>query len=167
MSSHVQAGSFSIAIVGLVIAALAIGIALVVEGQSKANLIKDSMREEQVSLAALAFEGADSADLIDSAEEAQRAADLVKEHRHNIAATSSDLMAASATGRYDPTNLKHLSYSQAINLEDYLYVGAASLGLTTVTSVSGVVMTVTGLAPALAGFALARFARKVAVPATA
>jgi hypothetical protein len=155
----------SIAIVGLGIAALVVGVAFIVEGQSKANFIKKSMREEQVSLAVLGVEGADPSNLIDSATEAQKAADVVREHRHSIAATYEDLMASSATGRYDPTNPKHLSYAQALNLENYLYLGVASLGLTTVTIVSGIFMMVAGLGLALTGFALGRLTRKV--PATA
>ena len=92
-----------IAVMGLEIAVLVLGVAFVVEGQSKANFIKKSMQEEQVSLAALGIEGVNSTDLIDSAAEAQKAADVVREHRHSIAATYADLMAMSPTGRYDPT----------------------------------------------------------------
>lgn len=115
-----------IAVIGLGIAALVMGVAFVVEGQSKANFIKKSMQEEQVSLAALGVEGVDSTDLIDSAAEAQKAADVVREHRHSIAATYADLMASSPTGRFDPTNPKHLSHAQALNLENCLYLGVAS-----------------------------------------
>jgi len=154
-----------VAVIGLGIAALVLGVAFVVEGQSKANFIKKSMQEEQVSLAALGIEGVDATNLIDSAAEAQEAADLVKEHRHRIAATYADLMAMSPSGRYDPTIPAHLSYAQALNLENYLYLGVASLGLTTVTIISGISMIVTGLALGLIGFAVWRLARKV--PATA
>src|SRR5512136_129004 len=114
-----------IAVIGLGIAALVIGIAFVVEGQSKANYIKNEMRAEQVSLASLGVQGADPNDFIDSAAEAQKAADIVKEHRHSIAATYADLMAMSPTGRYDPNVPQHLSYNQAMNLENYLYMGVA------------------------------------------
>ena len=155
----------SIAVIGLGIAAMVTGVAFVVEGQSKANFIKKSMQEEQVSLSILGVEGVDASDLIDSAAEAQKAADVVREHRHSIAATYEELMATSSTGRYDPTNSKHLSYSQAINLENYLYLGVASLGLTTVTIVSGVFMIVTGLALGLTGLVLGRLAKKAPVTA--
>jgi hypothetical protein len=154
-----------IAVIGLGIAALVMGVAFVVEGQSKANFIKKSMRQEQVTMAALGIEGADPDNLIDSAAEAEKVANLVKEHRLSIAPTYADLMAMSPTGRYDPSNKAHLSYAQAMNLENYLYLGVASLGLTTVTIVSGVFMIVTGLGLSLTGFALGRLAKKV--PATA
>ncbi len=150
-----------IAVIGLGVAALVLGVAFIVEGQSKANFIKKSMQEEQVSLAALGIQGIDSTDLIDSAAEAQKAADLVKEHRHRIAATYADLVAMSPTGRYDPNITAHLSYAQALNLENYLYLGVAGLGLTTATIISGVFMIVTGLGLALTGLALVRLPRKV------
>jgi hypothetical protein len=153
-----------VAVIGLGLAALVMGIVFVVEGQSKANYIKQSMREEQVSMASLGIEGASEGDIIDSASDAQNVAKRVREHRLGIAATYSDLMAMSPTGRYDPTLDAHLKYAQAMNLENYLYLGVASLGLTTVTIVSGVFMVVTGLALGLTGFALHRLAGKT-VPA--
>jgi hypothetical protein len=154
-----------IAVIGLGIAALVMGVAFVVEGQSKANYIKKSMRQEQVTMAALGIEGADPDNLIDSAAEAEKVANLVKEHRLSIAPTYADLMAMSPTGRYDSSIKAHLNYAQAMNLENYLYLGVASLGLTTVTIVSGVFMIVTGLGLSLTGIALGRLARKL--PATA
>jgi hypothetical protein len=155
----------SIAVIGLGIAALVMGVAFVVEGQSKANYIKEQMRAEQVTMASLGIEGATEGNVIDSAAEAEKVANVVKEHRLSIAPTYADLMAMSPTGRYDPSIKAHLSYNQAMNLENYLYLGVASLGLTTVTIISGIFMIVTGLGLALTGFALGRLARKV--PATA
>ena len=154
-----------IAVIGLGIAALAMGIAFVVEGQSKANYIKEQMRAEQVTLTALGIEGATEGNIIDSAAEAEKVANVVKEHRLSIAPTYADLMAMSPTGRYDSSIKAHLSYNQAMNLENYLYLGVASLGLTTVTIVSGIFMMVTGLGLSLIGFAVQRLAKKL--PATA
>ena len=155
----------SIAVIGLGIAALAMGVAFVVEGQSKANYIKDQMRAEQVTMASLGIEGAEEGNVIDSAAEAEKVANVVKEHRLSIAPTYADLMAMSPSGRYDPTIKAHLSYNQAMNLENYLYLGVASLGLTTVTMVSGAFMMVTGLGLSLIGFAVQRLAKRL--PATA
>jgi hypothetical protein len=152
-------------VIGLGIAALVMGVAFVVEGQSKANYIKEQMRAEAVTLASLGIEGAAEGDIIDSAAEAEKVANVVKEHRLSIAPTYADLMAMSPTGRYNPSIQAHLSYNQAMNLENYLYLGVAGLGLTTATIVSGVFMIVTGLGLSLTGLALGRLARKV--PATA
>ena len=154
-----------IAVIGLGIAAMAMGVAFVVEGQSKANYIKEQMRAEQVTTAILGIEGADPNNLIDSAAEAEKVANKVKEHRLRIAPTYSDLMALSPSGKYDPAIPEHLKYSQAMNLENYLYLGVASLGLTTVTIVSGIFMMVTGLGLSLIGFAVQRLAKRL--PATA
>ena len=143
-----------VAIIGLGIVAMVIGVVFVMEGQSKANYIKEQMRAEQVTTAILGIPGADPDNLIDSAAEAEAVANRVKEHRLNIAPTYADLMAMSPTGRYDPSIPAHLTYSQAMNLENYLYMGVASLGLTTVTIVSGVSMIVIGLALALTGLVL-------------
>jgi hypothetical protein len=154
-----------IAVIGLGIAAMAMGVAFVVEGQSKANYIKEQMRAEQVTLTALGIEGATEGNIIDSAAEAEKVANVVKEHRLSIAPTYADLMAMSPTGRYDSSIKAHLSYNQAMNLENYLYLGVASLGLTTVTIVSGIFMMVTGLGLSLIGFAVQRLAKKL--PATA
>jgi hypothetical protein len=152
-----------IAVIGLGIAALVMGVAFVVEGQSKANFIKKSMRVEQVSLADLGIEGASSSDLIDSAAEAQKAADTLAEHRRTyLAPTYKDLLGGQ---RFNPDNATQMSYVQALNLENYLYLGVASLGLTTVTIVSGIFMMVTGLGLSLIGFAVQRLAKKL--PATA
>ena len=153
----------SIAVIGLGMAALVMGVAFVVEGQSKANFIKQSMRQEQVSLADLGVQGADSSNLIDSAGEAQKAADTIAEHRRTyLAPTYKDLLGGK---QFDPDNATQVKYMQALNLENYLYLGVASLGLTTVTIVSGVFMIVTGLALTLTGFVVGRLPKKV--PATA
>lgn len=149
-----------VAVVCLGVAAMAIGAAFVVEGQAKANYIKEEMRAEQVTTAILGVPGAEPDNLIDSAAEAEAVANRVKEHRLSIAPTYADLMAMSPTGRYDPSIPAHLTYSQAMNLENYLYMGVAGLGLTTVTIVSGVCMIVTGLALTLTGLALVPLAGK-------
>jgi len=155
----------SIAVIGLGMAALVMGVTFVVEGQSKANYIKEQMRAEQVTMASLGIEGATEGNVIDSAAEAEKVANVVKEHRLSIAPTYADLMAMSPTGRYNPSIPAHLSYNQAMNLENYLYLGVASLGLTTVTIVSGICMIVIGLGLALTGFALGHLVKRV--PATA
>jgi hypothetical protein len=59
-----------------------------------------------------------------------------------------------AGGRYDPTNPAHLSYAQAINMENYLYLGVLAFGLTDVVLGSGVVMILTGVALGGIGVAL-------------
>lgn len=132
------------------VVALALGATFIYQGMDKENLIKTAMREEKVTYL-LPKEEVAKGNVIDTAEEAQKVADSVKEHRHNIASTYDALLAG---GKYDPTNPRHLTYSQAINLENYLYLGVMALGLTQVVVASGVFMVVTGLALILTSLVL-------------
>lgn len=91
--------------------------------------------------------------MVDTAGEAQRVADAIRAHRHAIATTYDDLLKG---GQFDPANAQHLTYSQAINLENYLYLGVTAFGLTTVVLTSGVILFVIGLCLLLIGFVLYR-----------
>jgi len=100
-------------------------------------MITEQMREEAVP--ASMFIG-NATGVIDTAAEAQKAADTVKEHRHGLVASYADL------GRYNPGNQTHLSYTQALNLENYLYMGVFALGFTQAVTVIGVFMILVGIA---------------------
>ena len=128
----------------IAVAALAIGIVFVYQGVSKANAITGQMREEAVPASSF-IENAPAGDIIDTAAEAQKAADTIKTHRQNIAPNYTALLADSG-GRYDPTNPKHLSYTQALNMENYLYMGVFALGFTQAVTVIGVFMILMGFA---------------------
>jgi uncharacterized membrane protein len=121
----------------MAIAALVMGIVFIYQGVSKANMITEQMREEAVP--ASMFIG-NATGVIDTAAEAQKAADTVKEHRHGLVASYADL------GRYNPGNQTHLSYTQALNLENYLYMGVFALGFTQAVTVIGVFMILVGIA---------------------
>ena len=144
-----------IAVLLLGIIALAIGVVFVYQGMAKENMVREAMRAEKVTYL-LPPEEVAKGNVIDTTEEAQKVADTVKEHRHAIAATYNDLLKG---GRYDPTNPTHLTYSQAINLENYLYLGVLALGVTQVVTASGVFMIVTGIALGGVGVALLGLAR--------
>jgi uncharacterized membrane protein len=124
----------------MAVAALVMGIVFIYQGVSKANMITEQMREEAVP--ASMFIG-NATGVIDTAAEAQKAADVIKEHRRSIAPTYEDLLAG---GRYDPTNPKHLSYTQALNMENYLYMGVFALGFTQAVTVIGVFMILVAIA---------------------
>jgi len=121
----------------MAVAALVMGIVFIYQGVSKANMITEQMREEAVP--ASMFIG-NATGVIDTAAEAQKAADTVKEHRHGLVASYADL------GRYNPGNQTHLSYTQALNLENYLYMGVFALGFTQAVTVIGVFMILVGIA---------------------
>ena len=59
-----------------------------------------------------------------------------------------------AGGKYDPTNAKHLTYAQAMNLENYLYLGVLGFGVAQLAMGMGAFMLLTGLALCVIGWAL-------------
>ena len=134
-------------LVAIVLGGVFIGI-----GFAKQNLIVDRMEIEQVTLA-LDPDNPDVFTKVTDIESAQKAADIIAEHRRNIAPTYQDLLAG---GRYDPTNPAHLSYAQAMNLENYLYLAVAAFGLVQMALASGAFMVITGLAFGGTGWALLR-----------
>lgn len=136
-----------IGFVSIVVGAVFIGQAV-----SKDMWIKDSMRQEKVTLG-LTEEQIAKGEVVDNAKEAQAAADKVREDRHSIAPTYEDLLAASG-GRYDPTNPKDLSYTQALNLENYLYMAVLSFGVIQEIIGTGVALILIGIALGGTGIAL-------------
>ena len=112
------------------------------------------MRVEQVSLPLHPEETEPS--LIDTAEEAQAAGDVIREHRRSIALTYQELL---GEGRYDPTNPQHLSYAQALNMENYLYLAVVGFGLIQSVIASGAFMLITGIALGGTGLALYQLSR--------
>jgi hypothetical protein len=61
--------------------------------------------------------------------------------------------------RFDPTDPKQLTYAQALNLENYLYLAVIGFGLAQSVIANGVFMIVTGIALGGTGAALFRLAR--------
>jgi len=132
----------AILVLVLGVVGVVMGSAFIYQSIAKQNLIRTQMREEKVTYL-LPPEEVAKGNVIDTAEEAQMVADTIKGHRHQIAQTYDELLQG---GKYDPTNPKHLTYTQAINLENYLYMGVLALGLTQVVLGSGIFMIVTGIA---------------------
>jgi hypothetical protein len=139
-------------LVGLVLGGVFIG-----EGFAKNNLIVERMKIEKVTLA-LDPNNPDVVTQINNAADAQAAADTIAAHRRAIAPTYQDLLNMS-NGRFDPTNSVDLTYAQAMNLENYLYMAVTAFGLIQVTAAAGVFMVVTGLALGGAGLLLYRMNR--------
>jgi hypothetical protein len=145
----------AILVIALGLASLAIGVGFVVEGQAKLNFMKDAMREEQITLG-LSDEEVAQGNVVDSAGEAQEAGDTIRKHRRSIAPTYNDLMEG---GGFDPTNPQHVTYMQALNLENYLYMSVSAFGLITAVQVSGIAMIVVGIALGIVGFLILRLRR--------
>ena len=141
----------SILVLFLGVVAVVLGGVFIAQGIGKENLLVTSMQQEKIEL-----EGVEG--IIDTAEEAQIAGDTIREHRHGIAPTYGDLL---GEGRFNPAEPMQLTYAQALNLENYLYLAVLGFGVTQVVLASGAFMVVTGLALAGTGVALHRLTRRL------
>ena len=151
MNRKLAIGVLLVGVVAVVIGAVFIG-----QGVSKNNQLVGAMRLEQVTLG---IEGAELEDeVIDSLGEAQKAGDTVREHRRGIAPSYSDLLGG---GRYNPADPQQLTYAQALNLENYLYLAVIAFGLTQSVTASGAFMVLTGIALGGTGLVLYRLSGRV------
>ena len=143
-------GKLGITVIILAAIVAIMGIIFLQQGVSKQILLTQAMNQENIT-----FEIDGKQTVIDNADKAQKAGDTVREHRHSIAPTYGDLLEGN---KFDPTNPEQLTYAQALNLENYLYLAVASFGLVTVVLASGGFMLVTAIALGIIGFALLKVA---------
>jgi hypothetical protein len=137
------------------VVAVVLGGVFIAQGVAKDNLLVTAMQQEKITLG-IETDRLTEGEVIDSAEEAEIAGDTVREHRHGIAPTYGDLL---GEDRYDPGNPQQLTYAQALNLENYLYLAVLGFGVTQVVIGSGAFMVVTGLALVGTGVAIHRLNR--------
>lgn len=155
MNSKVRYLGILVMLLGAV--SLTMGIVFVQQGFSKQNWIQNSMKQEQITLG-IESGDVEEGDVIDTSKEAQVAGDTVREHRHGIAPTYGDLLGGE---KFNPTESRQLSYAQALNLENYLYLAVATFGLINVVLASGAFMIVNSLALGATGFSLYSIAKTV------
>ena len=136
-------------VVGIVMGGVFIGL-----GVSRNNELREAMRIEHITLGI--EEGETKGQVIDSFEEAKIAGDTIREHRRGIASTYEDLLGGE---RFDATNPKQLTYAQALNLENYLYLAVTAFGLIQSVIASGVFMIVVGIGLGGTGISFLRLAR--------
>jgi hypothetical protein len=105
------------------------------------------MKQEKITLG-LTAEQVQQGQIVDNAISAQKAADTIRTHRHTIAPTYNDMLGGA---QFDPTNPKEITYMQALNLENYLYMSVLSFGVVTVVEGAGAFMIITGLVGIFAG----------------
>ena len=144
--------TLAILVIILGIASIAIGGVFVGQGFAKNDLLVTAMQDEQITLG---IEESDlmAGEVIDSAAEAQIAGDTVREHRHGIAPTYGDLL---GEGRFDPSSMEQLTYAQALNLENYLYLAVLSFGVTQIALGVGAFMIIVGVALGATGIVLVK-----------
>jgi hypothetical protein len=138
-----------LAVIVLGIIGLAMGIVFVQQGFAQEHWLVQAMKQEQITLP-----GTDT--IVDNSKLAQEAGDIVREDRRQIAPTYGDLLGG---GRFDPTNPTELSYAQAMNIENYLYLAVTAFGVFTVVKATGAFMIVAGLALGATGYSLRRLGR--------
>ncbi len=141
------------------IVAVAMGITYIAQGVIKSQYLSSAMQQEQITLG-IESEQLEEGEVIDTAKEAEIAGDTIRAHRRSIAPTYGALL---GDEQYDPSNPQHLTYAQALNLENYLYLAVLGFGVTTVVITIGIFMIVVGCALVAAGILL----RKVALRFTA
>jgi uncharacterized membrane protein YidH (DUF202 family) len=125
--------------------ALAMGIVFIQQGFDKEAWLVKAMENEQIEMP----DG--SGTIVNDAELAQAAGDLVREHRRGIAPTYGELLGGE---RFDPTDPTQLTYMQALNIENYLYLAVTAFGVFTVVKAAGAFMIVMGIALGATGYAL-------------
>lgn len=141
-----------ILIMVLGVVGIVLGGVFVWQGVAKSNLITQRMEIEKVALA-VDPDNPDQLTQINNAADAQKAADTIASHRRGIAPSYQELL---GEGRFDPTNPNHLTYAQAMNLENYLYMAVTAFGLTQAVMGSGAYMIIIGAAVLLTGLAVSR-----------
>lgn len=137
------------------VVALVVGSVFIWQSMAKNDLLVTAMQQEQITLGIESDELA-AGEVIDSAAEAEIAGDTIREHRHGIAPTYGDLLEGE---QFDPTNTTQLSYAQALNLENYLYLAVLGFGVTQIALGVGAFMVVTGLALLAGGSVLYRLSK--------
>jgi hypothetical protein len=143
MNSKVRYLGLAVIILGIV--ALAMGIVFVQQGFAQENWLTQTMTQEQITMP----DG--SGTIVNNEATARAAGDLVREHRHLISPTYGDLLGGENFNPADPTQL---TYAQAMNIENYLYLAVTAFGVFTVVKAAGAFMIVTGLALGATGCAL-------------
>lgn len=131
--------------------ALAMGIVFVQQGFDKEAWLVQTMKQEQIEMPD------ESGAIVDNDVLARAAGDLVREHRRGIAPTYGDLLGGE---HFNPADPQQLTYAQALNIENYLYLAVTAFGVFTVVKATGAFMIVIGLALGTTGYALWSTARQ-------
>jgi hypothetical protein len=137
--------SLGLVVIFFGVLALVMGVAFVQQGFAKESWLAQTMKQEQITMPG------SSGTVVDNAALAQAAGDIVRADRHKIAPTYGDLLGG---GHFNPANPTQLTYAQAMNIENYLYLAVTAFGVFTVVKATGAFMVVMGLALGATGYAL-------------
>ena len=152
MTRMKQYSPLSMIVMIVAVVAVGVGIFFMVQGVTKAGWMKEAMVEEQVTLG-LDETAVANGEFVDAAAELQAAGDMLREHRRVIAPTYTELLEHS-NGRYNASHLEDLNYTQALNMENYLYLGVLGFGVADMALGIGAFMLASGIAFGAISFAL-------------
>ena len=146
-------------VLGLGIVGLIIGVAFIGLAMQKNNLVTSELRAQEVTLG-LSQDQINNGQVVDNAETAQAAANILAQHLARIAPTYGDLMAQNPNGRYDPTNPTDLTYTQGLTMENSMNLAVLSFGVIQIAEVTGGALVAIGFAVGATGLILIRLARR-------
>lgn len=149
MNKRVRNLGLEIIVFGFI--ALVMGIVFLQQGFDKEAWLVQAMKQEQIEMP----DG--TGRIVDNDELAQAAGNLVREHRRGIAPTYGELLGGE---RFNPTDPTQLTYVQALNIENYLYLAVSAFGVFTVIKATGAFMILMGLGLGTTGYALWSMARQ-------
>jgi hypothetical protein len=146
----------SLLVIVLGVVCLALGAFFIYQGLSKQNWLVSNIRQEKITLG-LTEDQIKAGKVLENMNDLQTAGDTIREHRHTIAPTYNEALGGK---QFDPTNAKNATYAQAMNLENYLYLGVLSFGVVQVVEGAGAFMIVVAVALWAIGIILWRLSRR-------
>ncbi len=144
----------ALGVISLVMGGTFVGLSI-----QKNNYLVTALRAQKITLG-LTKDQIAAGKVVDNSQEALAAAEVLNEHLASIAPTYGDLMASNATGRFDPSDPRDVTYGQGLNLENSMNLAVLSFGVIQETMATGIALAVIGLAIGATGFFLFRTAKK-------
>jgi len=133
------------------VASLAMGITFIFQGASVRAMITEELRAEKVTLG-IEDASPNPGNVVDTAQEAQAAQDILEEHLRDNYGTYGD------TERGSP---ERATYLDGTTLRNSLNLAIMGFGVSTVVTVSGIFMIIVGIALGGAGLVLYRLSGRV------
>ena len=125
------------------------GAAFIIEGAVKYEYLQNNIRLEKITL--FFIPNAPKDQIVDTPKETLEAGDTIRKHRRTIAPTYGDLLGGK---QYNPNDPRQLTYAQALNLENYLYLAYVGFGITQIVILIGIFMIIMGVAVGGTGITL-------------
>jgi len=133
------------------VVSLVIGIAFTVQSVATRGMIAEELRAEKVTLG-IEEASANPGGVVDTAQEAQVAQDILEEHLRDDYGTYGDTERGSD---------ERATYLDGTTLRNSLNLAVMGFGVTTIATVSGVFMIIVGIALGGTGLALHQLSRRV------